>query len=195
MPPTVEQQSMAADASDDLAAELMSLLYTELRAIAGRMLRRESRGHTLQTTALLHEAYLRLAEHEPRQWATREDFFAAGAQAIRRVLIDHARGRRRSKRGRGWQRLSLAGTEPARESDSLDILDLDDALTRLATLSARQARVVELRYFGGLSEEETARVLGVSRRTVQTDWRGARAWLHRELGREGDGASDAEASA
>jgi len=182
---------MTAEAFGNLEPDLISAIYQELRIIAGHMLRRESPGHTLQTTALVHEAYLRLAQRESGRWSSREDFLAAGAQAIRRVLIDHARRRARRKRGSGWKKVSLGDADPAADNAAMDILDLDGALTRLAALSARQAQVVELRYFGGLSEDETARVLGVSRRTVQADWRGARAWLHRELQKEADQTEEA----
>jgi len=164
--------------------EIMPAVYQELRRIAGQYLRRERRaGHTLQTTALVHEAYLRLASQRRDQWPDRAGFCAAAAQAIRRILIDHARRRARHKRGgSAARRVPLDPAGLATPAPAIDLLMLDDALSRLAALSPRQARVVELRYFGGLTDDETAAVLGVSRRTVQADWRGARAWLYRELG-------------
>jgi RNA polymerase sigma factor (TIGR02999 family) len=167
--------------------DIMPAVYDELREIAARYLRQERPGHTLQTTAVLHEAYVRLAEQDERRWATREDFCAAASQAIRRVLIDYARGRRTAKRGGGGaRRIQLDSALLMAVQPSIDLVELDDALTRLAALSERQARVAELRYFGGLGEEEAARALGVSRRTVQKDWRGARAWLLRDLSRDGE---------
>lgn len=160
----------------------MSSIYEDLRQIAAAFLRREGPGHLLQTTALAHEAYLRLAQAGHGPWGSRAEFCAAAAQAIRRVLIDHARARRRVKRGGpDAHRIDFDTSMLTSATPRADLLELDEALNRLAVLSQRQARVVELRYFGGLSEDETADVLGVSRRTVQKDWRGARAWLQRAL--------------
>ena len=165
--------------------DILPAVYDELREIAARHLRHERPGHTLQTTAVLHEAYMRLAEQDGRRWASRADFCAAATQAIRRVLIDYARSHGAAKRGgSGMRRVQLDATVLAVSQPSIELLELDEALTRLAALSERQARVVELRYFGGLSEEEAAETLGISRRTVQKDWRIARAWLLRELGRD-----------
>ncbi|HVP12408.1 MAG TPA: ECF-type sigma factor [Phycisphaerae bacterium] len=164
--------------------DAMEAVYEELRQVAANYLRYERPGHTLQTTALLHEAYVRLAEQCNRRWSSRADFCAAASQAIRRVLIDYARGHRAAKRGGpNPERVLLDAALLTPDQPSVDLLDLDQALKHLAALSERQARVVELRYFGGLAEEETAETLGVSRRTVQKDWRLARAWLLRELGR------------
>lgn len=173
---------------DDLS-EVMPAVYQELRRLAGRYLRREQRpDHTLQTTALVHEAYLRLAGQQRSYWPDRAGFCAAAAQAIRRILIDYARRRARRKRGgAAARRIPLDFVVPAIPTPTVDVLALDEALSRLAALAPRQARVVELRYFGGLTDDEVAGVLGVSRRTVQTDWRGARAWLCRELGGAGSG--------
>jgi RNA polymerase sigma-70 factor, ECF subfamily len=166
--------------------ELLPVVYEELRRIAGEHLRRERRpGHTLQTTALVHEAYVRLAGQGRERWPDRAGFCAAAAQAIRRILIDYARCRTRRKRGgTAANRVHVDPAELAAPLPAIDLLVLDDALSRLAELSPRQARVVELRYFGGLTDDETAQVLTVSRRTVQAEWRGARAWLYRELGDE-----------
>ncbi|MFH1418718.1 MAG: sigma-70 family RNA polymerase sigma factor [Planctomycetota bacterium] len=166
--------------------DVMIAVYDELRRIAANQLRHERVGHTLQTTALVNEVYVRLSNRDGQEWSSKSDFCAAAAQAIRRVLIDHARGRRAAKRGGpDGKRVELDGTVLAMPKPNIDFLDLDGALQRLAALSERQARIVELRFFGGLSEEETALAMGVSRRTVQNDWRGARAWLRRELGGSG----------
>jgi RNA polymerase sigma factor (TIGR02999 family) len=169
--------------------ELLPLVYEELRGIAERALRNERSGHTLQATALVHEAYLRLVGTERMAFEGRAHFLAAGAQAIRRVLIDHARGKGREKRGGGWRRVSLEGGDAADGGRWVDVVDLHEALMRLAQVSERQARLVELRFFGGLTNEEAAVVLGVSLRTVTGDWAMARAWLRRELGENSDGAT------
>jgi RNA polymerase sigma factor (TIGR02999 family) len=165
--------------------QLVPLVYAELRKVAARALRAERQGHTLQPTALVHEAYLRLADQKDVQWQNRAHFLGCAAQIMRHILIDSARGRRAGKRGGGAVRVTLddaLGVAAARE---LDLIALDDALSALAALDARQARVVELRYFGGLSIEETAEVLGVSPATVSNDWAVARTWLRRELRRGG----------
>jgi RNA polymerase sigma-70 factor, ECF subfamily len=177
-------RSSASTALGDSACGLPDLLpciYDELRAIAARHLRAERRGHTLQTTAVLNEAYLRLAERDDQRWADRAAFCAAATQAVRRVLIDHARSRRAATRGGRAQRVALDAATLMAEPAGVDVLALDEALIALAALAPRQARIVELRHFGGLSEDETAQVLAVSRRTVQKDWRLARAWLLRRL--------------
>jgi RNA polymerase sigma factor (TIGR02999 family) len=161
-------------------------LYDELRAVAAAFLRREPRGHLLQPTALINEAYVRLAGAAGPQLADRAAFLAAAVRTFRRVLIDHARSERAQKRPDASRRLALDATELAGEARETDVLALNEALERLAALSPRQARVVELRFFAGLSEEAAADVIGVSRRTVQDDWRGARAWLRRELSRGGE---------
>ena len=154
--------------------------YDELRAMAGRMLQRERPDHTLQPTALAHEAYLRLARQRSELLQRRAYFMSSAADVIRRVLIDHARQRARAKRGGGWTAVSLEGLlAPARSE--VDLLTLDEALTELRDLHERHARVVELRFFGGLELREIANVLGVSLRTVKNDWRTARAWLGRRL--------------
>ena len=161
--------------------ELMTLVYDDLRRLADRYLARESRGHTLQPTALVHEAYLRLLGSE-QDWQGRAHFFGAAARAIRRILLDRARERQSVRRGGGRERLSLeSADEAALGRPEVDILVLDEALERLAELDPVKARVVELRFFGGLGMAETAEVLGVSPSTVARDWRFARVWLHREL--------------
>lgn len=165
-------------------SDVLPALYDELRRLASGYMHRERADHTLQTTALVHEAYLRLAQRDPAAWPSRADFCAAAAQAIRRTLVDHARTKGRAKRGGpDAHRVPLDAAILEAAGPVADILDLEEALTRLEGLSPRQARVVELRFFGGMTEEETALALGVSRRTVQEDWRGARAWLQRELSR------------
>lgn len=169
------------------AEELMPLVYDQLRRLARAYMSRETPGHTLQPTALVHEAYLRMVDSTKISWQGRTHFFAVGARVMRRLLIDHARGRGRVKRGADWQRVTFSEMLPhlkQREIDLDQLLALNEALDRLAELDERQARVVELRFFGGLSAPEAAAVLGVSLRTVEGDWTHARAWLKRELARE-----------
>jgi RNA polymerase sigma factor (TIGR02999 family) len=166
--------------------ELLPLVYGELRRQAARQLRAQPEGHTLQATALVHEAYLRLVDWDSAaaDWHDRSHFFAVAARAMRSVLVDHARARRAAKRGGGAPALTLGAAESVADhsSDSgVDVEALDEALTRLAALDSRQARVVELRYFGGLSIEEAAEALGISHATVEREWKTARLWLRREL--------------
>jgi RNA polymerase sigma factor (TIGR02999 family) len=161
---------------------LMPLVYDELRRLAAIHLARERPDHTLQPTALAHEAYLKLIDQTRAQWKDRAHFLAVAAEAIRRILIDHARLHRAAKRDpRRRIALSFAGDLPEPTTD-VDLIELEEALERLASLSGRQAKVVELRFFAGLSVEEAAEALDVSPRTVKGDWRVARAWLQRELG-------------
>jgi RNA polymerase sigma factor (TIGR02999 family) len=161
--------------------KLMPAVYDELRRQAARYLRREQAGHTLQTTALIHEAYMRLVDQRNVQWQNRAQFFGIAAQMMRRILVDHARTKKRAKRGGSDIRVSLAdATMPVEERD-LDVIALDEALTRLAEIDEQQSRVVELRFFSGLTVEETAEVMGISPATVKRDWSMAKAWLHREL--------------
>lgn len=161
--------------------ELMTLVYDDLRRLADRYLSEERPGQTLQPTALVHEAYLRLVGSS-EGWQNRAHFFGAAARSIRRILLDRARVRRSERRGGGRASLPLeAAAEVAAGEPQPDILMLDEALERLAALDAAKARVVELRFFGGLGVDETAEVLGTSTSTVERDWRFARAWLHREL--------------
>ncbi len=159
-------------------------VYDELRALAAQQLRRESPGHTLQPTALVHEAFLRLCGRVEVHVEARGQFFAIAAQAMRRVLVDHARKRLAGKRGSGGPRLSItAAEELVASSPAVDVADLDQALERLEAVDPRQVRIVELKFFAGLGLEEIAAVLGVSRSTVRDDWRMARAWLRDELER------------
>jgi RNA polymerase sigma factor (TIGR02999 family) len=163
--------------------QLAPMVYDELRRLADRYLRRERPGHTLQSTALVHEAYLRLIDQRNVHWQNRAHFFGVAAQMIRRILVDHARATHAAKRGAGVPRLSLdSGIDAGVERD-LDLVALDDALEALSHLDPQQSRIIELRFFGGLSVEETAEVLEVSPATVKREWSSARAWLFRELSR------------
>lgn len=162
---------------------LLPLVYTELRRIARHYLVQERTDHTLQSTALVHEAYVRLAKQQLPEWKNRAHFFAVAAQLMRQILVDHARTHGASKRGGAAYVLALEEAEEEAQRLDLDIVALDDALKTLAELDSQQSRVVELKFFGGLSIEETAEVLGVSSSTVKRDWVTARAWLHRELER------------
>lgn len=163
--------------------KLIPVVYTELRRQAARHLRSERAGHTLQTTDLIHEAYLRLVDQKNVRWQNRAHFFAVAAQSMRRILVDHARRRHRAKRGGSGIVLPLDDVlVVAAEKTEVNLLELDEALTRLAAIDVRQSRIVELRFFSGLSIEETAAVIGVSRTTVKDDLNIAKAWLRRELG-------------
>lgn len=161
---------------------LVPLVYDELRRQARLQLRGERADHTLQPTALVHEAFLRLVGQSRAQWQSREQFFAVAARAMRRVLVDHARARAAAKRGDGRTLLALDDVPEPAAAPGVDVLALDRALDRLAGIDPRQARVVELRYFGGLSAPEVAAALDVSLATVNRDWAMARAWLFRDLG-------------
>jgi RNA polymerase sigma factor (TIGR02999 family) len=165
------------------AEQLIPAVYDELHRQAERAMRREGHTHTLQTTALVHEAYLRLVDQQRVEWRNRAHFFGIAAEVMRRVLVDHARARLADKRGGGATRISLgdAGIAAPAEHGDTDVLALHDALERLTALDPEQARLVELRYFGGLTIEETADALGVSPATVKREWALARAWLRREL--------------
>ena len=170
-------------AGDDQALDrLTPLVYEELRKQAARYLRRERPGHSMQTTALINEAYLRLIDARNVPWEGRAHFFAIAANLMRRILVDHARRRDAEKRGGAQIRLTLDDTVGIAKQSDVDLLMIDDALTRLAVLDPQQAQVVELRFFSGLSVEETATALGISPRTVKRDWSVARAWLRREIG-------------
>ncbi len=160
---------------------LLPVVYAELRSLAARYLRNERSYHTLQPTALVHEAYLRLVGAENLECDSRDHFYRVAAQAMRRVLVDHARKHRAAKRAGRWQKASLRDADELTLSLDVDLLALDEALTALAAFDARKSRIVELRFFAGLTTEETARVLGVTTRTIERDWRLARAWLYREL--------------
>jgi len=173
--------SEASGLGGALTADLAAAVYSELRSLAAASLRRERANHTLQTTALVNEAYLRLARRHVWPLNDRAAFCAAAAAAIRRILTDHARRRHRLKRGGGCVTMRLDDAAVAAAEPPIDVVQLDEALKRLRDESPRAAKIVELRYFGGMSEQEVADVLGIARRTVQCDWRWARAWLMREL--------------
>jgi RNA polymerase sigma-70 factor, ECF subfamily len=167
---------------DETALEkLVPLVYEELHRLAHRYISRERPGNTLQTTALAHEAYLRLVDAQGVQWHNRAHFFAVAAQTMRRILVDLARARHNLKHGGGARQVSLDEVLVASPVRGVDMLALDEALERLAALNPRQSQVVELRYFGGLTNEEVAEVIKISPRTVRSDWSLARAWLYREL--------------
>ena len=163
--------------------KLYPLVYNELRRLAHGYLKRERKGHTLQTTALINEAYLRLVDQKQVHWANRSHFFAISAQIMRRILIDHARRYDYAKRGGGAQRISLDEAAVVAKERARELLMLDEALNGLAKIDPRRGRVVELRYFGGLNNEEIAGVLKISENTVTRDWNMARAWLYQELNR------------
>jgi RNA polymerase sigma-70 factor, ECF subfamily len=171
-------------AGGDAAAldRLFPLVYEELRRLAHVRMNAERSGHTLNTTALVHEAYMKLVRHPPHvQWQSRIHFFAVAARAMRQILVNHAKGRSRAKRGGGAAPISLDEAVVMSEARSEELVALDEALERLEAIDLRQSRVVELRYFGGLTIEETAQVLAVSVVTVKRDWATARAWLYREV--------------
>jgi RNA polymerase sigma factor (TIGR02999 family) len=159
----------------------MPVVYRELQALARRYLSRERPGHTLQATALVHEAYVKLIDQRHVEWQNRAHFFGVAAQLMRRLLVDHARRRNRGKRGSGGTRITLTEGLAAVAEVNVDAIALDDALTSLERLDARKGRIVELRFFGGLTVEETAEVLGTSAATVKREWRFAKAWLSRQM--------------
>jgi RNA polymerase sigma factor (TIGR02999 family) len=172
-----------SEGDQEILDQLMPLVYEELRRQAARYLRKERPNHTLQTTALIHEAYLKLIGQEV-SWQNRAHFFAIAAQAMRRILVDHAKTRHREKRGGAAENLALEEAVYVGVSQkSVDLVNLDEALNRLAKLDPRQARIVELRYFSGLSIDETAEIIGVSNATVRNDWNMAKAWLKQEIQR------------
>jgi RNA polymerase sigma factor (TIGR02999 family) len=167
----------------DVAARdrLVPLVYQELRSRAAAHLRHERPGHTLQPTALVHEVYLRLIDQHRAAWQDRTQFFCIASQMMRRILVDRARAHRTAKRSGRWSRVTLDDAIAVADSADVDVLDLDSALTRLAAFDTRKSQIAELRFFGGLSLEETGQTLGVSRATVERDWQAARAWLFKEL--------------
>ncbi|MGA8149525.1 MAG: ECF-type sigma factor [Terriglobales bacterium] len=171
--------------NDKAVADLVVSMYSELRSLASRYLRRERSDHTLQTTALVHEAYLRLADQREVHWKNREQFLGVAAQLMRRILVDYSRGHDAKKRGRGFEKVFLEEAAGVSKGKATDVIALDEALTRLTEFDPQQAHLVELRFFGGLSIEEAAGVLGVSRTTVKRNWNLSKAWLAREL-RKGD---------
>jgi RNA polymerase sigma factor (TIGR02999 family) len=175
----------AADGSKEAAERLLPLVYDELRELARRNLANEPAGHTLQATALVHEAYMRLGADPEARWDGRRHYFAAAAIAMRRILIERARRVAGPRRGGGRERVDLTDVDPASTPDSVDWLALDDALTALERHDAQLAELVSLRYFAGLSIDQTAAALGVSARTVDRDWKVARAFLQHHIARSG----------
>ncbi len=174
----------AITAGDERAGdELFGLVYDELRAIAGKFMRGERSDHTLQPTALVHEAYLRLFGKEAPRWENRAHFFGTAAEAMRRILVDHARRKLSLKRGGDHERVEVAEIAEATRTELEEILTLDQALSRLEALDETMARVVKLRYFAGLSVRQTADAMDISPRSVNRSWTGARAWLRREIER------------
>jgi RNA polymerase sigma factor (TIGR02999 family) len=163
--------------------KLVPLVYRDLRRLAGRYLRSEPPGHTLQSTALVHEAYLRLIDQRNTHWQNRAHFFGISAQLIRRILVDHARARKAGKRGGNVAKIQIDDSLAAPDPQDLDLVVLDDCLKTLSGIDPQQARVIELRYFAGLTVEEAAEVMHVSPTTVKREWRLAKAWLHREIAR------------
>ena len=172
------------DGDRDAPARLMPVVYDELRRLADHYLRQERPDHTLQGTALVHEAYLKLIDQTQVDWRNRAHFFGVAAQLMRQILVDHARRHRSAKRGGAQQKLTLDEAVDYSQSRDVDLLALDDALTALAQRDERQSRIVELRFFGGLTIEETAVALDISPATVKVDWSMAKAWLRREISRE-----------
>jgi RNA polymerase sigma-70 factor (ECF subfamily) len=160
---------------------LLKAVYEDLRMMAGRHLHRESPHHTLQATALVHEVYLKLIDQRKVGWRDRAHFFAAASHLMRRILIDHARARRREKRGQNWGRITIQEVVSHLERDPVDLIALDAALSRLEERNPTQCRLVEMRFFGGMTLQEAAQVLGIGRRSADREWSYAKAWLYREL--------------
>ena len=169
------------DGKGQALEELMPLVYAELKRLAGSYLRRERPDHTLQSAALVNEAYVRLIDQNQVHWQNRAHFFGIAAQMMRRILVDHARGHLAEKRGAGMPVVALDEAVAEAKSRGVDLLDLDDALQKLEKIDPQQSKIVELRFFSGLSIEETATVLGISPATVKREWAAARAWLYREV--------------
>jgi RNA polymerase sigma factor (TIGR02999 family) len=176
-----------SDGSPEAVNQLLPMVYDELRRLAAGYFQAENPGHTLQPTALVHEAYLKLVDQRTAGWQDRMQFFGVAAQAMRRILVDHARTRRAGKRDPGGKRVPLDDAVACLEERAEDLVAVDEALARLARFDERKARVVELRFFGGLTVEDTANVLGVSGRTVEREWTLARAWLRGEVTRSDAG--------
>jgi RNA polymerase sigma-70 factor, ECF subfamily len=170
-----------AKGNDEAASKLIPLVYAELRRLASSYMRRERSDHTLQATALVHEAYLKLVDQRSVNWQSRAHFFGVAAQVMRRILVDHARGHLREKRGGEQRAVPIDEALVFAPEQSLDLVKLDQALERLTKLDPRQGKIVELRFFGGLTVEQTAELLDISPKTVKRDWSMAKAWLHGDL--------------
>jgi RNA polymerase sigma factor (TIGR02999 family) len=184
--PTAVTQLLIAWSTGDRAAldHLMPLVYADLHRVAAGYMRRENENHALQPTALVHEAYVRLVDQRQVKWRNRAHFFGVAAGMMRRILVDHARRRQAEKRGGGLEQITLAGDDVAADApQAIDVLALHDSLERLAQFDPQQERIVELRYFGGLTIEEAAEVIGISRATVVREWTIAKAWLRADLSR------------
>jgi len=183
--PDITQLLIAwSDGRREALDDLMPIVYADLRRVAAGYMRREAAGHALQPTALVHEAFVRLVDQKRVKWRNRAHFFGVAAGMMRRILVDHARRRRAEKRGGDWERVTLAGDEAAAGGQKdIDALALDEALGRLAAIDPQQERIVELRYFGGLTIDETAEVIGISAATVVREWTIAKAWLRCDLSR------------
>ncbi len=188
MPPSTEVTRLLAQcrAGDrEVLSRLLPLVYEDLRELADRQLRRERQDHTLQATALVHEAYLRLVDQDAQNYENRAHFLALAATAMRRILVNHAIARRAEKRGGGAERVTLFEAASVFEERAEDLVALDEALDRLAAVDPQNSRIVELRFFAGLSADETAECLSLSLRTVERGWRFAKAWLRKEIGEPG----------
>ena len=184
-PATVTALLLRARSGDSSAlADVFPLIYEELRRLAGQQLRREPDGHTLSPTALVHEAYMRLVDYSRIEYANRAHFLAIASTAMRRILVDHARAHRSLKRGGGLRPVSIDAVELGTGERADVLVAIDEALERLRQVEPRQAQVVECRFFGGMTEEETAAALGIGLRTVKRDWARAKTWLHREVAAE-----------
>lgn len=185
--PAITQLLIAwSDGRREALDDLMPIVYADLRRLAGGYMRRESADHALQPTALVHEAYVRLIDQKQVKWRNRAHFFGVAAGMMRRILVDHARRRRAEKRGGGRERVTLEGDEVASVGlKEIDVLSLHESLERLAAFDAQQERIVELRYFGGLTIDEAAEVIGISPATVVREWTIAKAWLRADLSRSG----------
>ena len=185
-PATAVTELLAKARSGDSSAlaNVFPLIYDELRRLAQLQLQREPDGHTLSPTALVHEAYMRLIDYSRMEWAGRAHFMAVASTAMRRILVDHARGHRSMKRGGALRRVSIDSVELGTEDRAELLIAIDDALGRLKDVDARQAQVVECRFFGGMTEEETAEALGIGLRTAKRDWAKAKSWLHKEIAAE-----------
>lgn len=179
---TLVNLSQAGDSG--AGQRLMEAVYEELRRLAGAYLAHQNAGHTLQPTALVHEAFIKLVDHDHAKWNGRAHFFAVAAKAMRHILVDHARARKADKRGGDWSRVTLDAALMNVNNKGVDTLIVNEALEELAALDERQSRIVELRFFGGLGVEEVAEVLGVSKSTIEAEWRMARAWLSKRLGED-----------
>jgi RNA polymerase sigma factor (TIGR02999 family) len=181
-PGEITELLVSWSSGDDQALEkLIPLVYLELRKFARRYMGRESPDHTLQTSALINEAYLKLVDQRSLDWQNRAHFFAVAAKVMRNILIDHARGRRSTKRGAGAMKVTLNEVVKLTDERATELVALDDALKTLAEFDARQSQIVELRFFGGLSIDETAEVMKISPATVTREWRAARAWLRKQM--------------